>query len=128
MTTRNPIEQRMEEFVAVFGELPEGACKLQDYEARYHSNIWIQRLLGEGLACNYVIGYHLDGKWWTFCFDRREASNGGDEEVWVIEGYDSVGRSWRESYLYCAPTARWRRAPAEDRPRGSQLDTGTALP
>ena len=116
----------MEDFVAVFGALPEGARKLQDYEARYHSDIWIQRLLGEGVACNYVIGYQLGDRWWTYCFDRREASNGSDEEAWVIEAYDSAGRSSRERYLYCPALARWRRAPAEEQLPGSQANSGAA--
>ena len=111
----------MEDFVAAFGELPRGACKLQDYEARYHGNIWIQRLLGEGVACNYVIGYHLGEKWWTFCFDRRDSCDGSDEEAWVIEGYDSDGRSWRKRYWYCPPLTRWSRTSAKDEQRADSV-------
>lgn len=110
----------MEDFVAVFGELPDGACKLRDYDARYHSDTWIQRLLGEGIVCDYVVGYQLEDKWWTFCFDRREEVSADDEEVWVVEGYDSAGGSSRESYLYCPALGWWRRlVRAEGNAQGS---------
>ncbi len=118
----------MEDFVAVFGEVPDGACRLQDYEARYHSDTWIQRLLGEGIACAYVIGYQLEVRWWTFCFERRAASNDADQEVWVVEGYDSGGRSWRGVFLYAPTQARWRRAPREYWSAGDGLPARTPRP
>lgn len=126
MSTSRAIEQRMEDFVTVFGDVPRSARKLEDYEARHHSDTWIQRLLGKGLACHYVIGYQLADTWWTFCFDRRDTSNAGDEEVWVVEAYDSAGTSWRGNFLYRPSLAQWRRGPPEywltEHPPG----TGTA--
>jgi hypothetical protein len=114
MQTPKTIEQRMDDFVACFGGVPRGARKLADYEARQHHDIWIQRLVGEGLACHYVVAYYLDDKWWTFCFDRKdEAADEGEEELWVIEAYDSRGASWRDSFLYSPSLVRWRRGPAE---------------
>jgi hypothetical protein len=118
----------MEDFVAAFGDLPDCACKLPDYEARYHRDIWVQRLLGEGIACDYVIGYQLGGRWWTFCFDRREALSSGDEELWVIEAYDSDGGSWRGCFQYCAESRLWRRGPPEHLPVGRPPSTGAAPP
>jgi hypothetical protein len=107
------IQQRMEDLVACFGGVPRGARKLEDYEARQHHDIWIQRMVGEGLACHYVVAYHLDHEWWTFCFDRRdESEHEGEDELWVVEGYDSSGRSWRDGFLYRAASGKWRRAPA----------------
>jgi hypothetical protein len=108
------LEQRMEELVALYGDVPRGARRLQDYEAKHHQDIWVQRLLGEGIACHYVLGYQLGDKWWTFCFDRREeASNANDEELWVVEAYGSDGRSWRRSFLYAPISMQWTRAPAD---------------
>ena len=103
----------MEDFVAVFGNVLRGARKLADYDARHHSDIWIQRLLGEGIACDYVIGYQLDEKWWTFCFERRQGSYGADDEAWAVEAYDSNGGSWRGNFLYSPTLARWRRGSPE---------------
>jgi hypothetical protein len=103
----------MTEFVACFGGLPRGARKLEDYEAKQHEDIWVQRLIGEGVICHYVIGYHLDNRWWTFCFDRREeAMDDRDNELWVVEAYDSQGVSSRDAFLYSPSSGKWRRAPA----------------
>lgn len=111
------IEQRMEHFVTTFGDVPAGAHKLLDYEARTHSDMWIQRLLGEGIVCHYVIGYQLEDRWWTFCFDRQdEVTREGEEEHWVIEGYDSLGQSWRATFVYDIALALWRRGPLDDVP------------
>jgi hypothetical protein len=108
------LEQRMEELVALYGDVPRGARRLQDYDAKHHQDIWVQRLLGEGIACHYVLGYQLGNKWWTFCFDRREeASNGADEELWVVEAYGSDGKSWRRSFLYSHASMQWTRARGE---------------
>lgn len=105
----------MEDFVAVFGGVPHAARKLQDYDARLHSDTWIQRLLGEGISCHYVIGYQFEEHWWTFCFDRREESwEGSNEELWVVEAYDSFGESRRNSFLYEPQLLVWRPAPQED--------------
>lgn len=113
MHTPKTIEKRMEDLVACFGGVQRGARKLEDYEARQHHDIWIQRLVGEGLACHHVLAYHLDDTWWTFCFDRREDPlNEGDDELWVVEAYDSRGGSWRDAFLYSPTSGRWRRAPA----------------
>src|SRR4051812_39046877 len=108
------VEERMEEFVALFGDVPRDARKLEDYEAKQHQDIWVQRLIGEGIACHYVIGYQLSDSWWTFCFDRRdEVPNAGDDEFWVIEAYDSEGGSWCRGFLYSPASMQWMRAPAE---------------
>jgi hypothetical protein len=108
------IEERMEEFVALFGDVPRDAHKLQDYEARHHQDTWVQRLVGEGIACHYVMGYQLDDIWWTFCFDHREgAPEASDDEFWVVEAYDSDGGSWCQGFLYSPASMRWTRAPAE---------------
>jgi hypothetical protein len=93
------IDQRLERIVAQFGELPRTACKLEDYEARDHCNPWIQRLLGEGIVCHYVLVYQLEEKWWTFCFDRRDRNDAG-AETWSVEAYSSDGLSWRKAFLY----------------------------
>jgi hypothetical protein len=106
------IEQRMEDFVAAFGDVPEAAQKLRDYEARQHDVIWIQRLLGDGIVCDYVIGYQLDDEWWTFCFDRKESTSDGEEETWVVERYDSLGASSRECFAYSCPLGLWTREPS----------------
>jgi hypothetical protein len=108
------IEERMEDFVARFGDVPRGAHKLEDYQAKHHQDIWIQRLIGEGIACHYVIGYQLDDGWWTFCFDRRDESpDSSDDEFWVVEAYDSDGGSWCQGFLYSAVSAQWTRASAD---------------
>jgi hypothetical protein len=108
------VEERMEEFVALFGDVPRAARKLEDYEAKQHQDVWIQRLVGEGIACHYVIGYQLEESWWTFCFDHREAvPEAGDDEFWVVEAYDSDGGSWCRGFLYNPVSMQWTRAPAE---------------
>jgi hypothetical protein len=108
------IEERMEEFVALFGDVPRDAHKLEDYEAKHHQDTWVQRLVGEGIACHYVIGYQLGDRWWTFCFDHRdEAPELGDHEFWVVEAYDSDGGSSCQGFLYSPVSMRWTRAPAE---------------
>jgi hypothetical protein len=108
------IDQRLEQFVAQFGDVPRAARKLEDYEARDHSNPWIQRLLGEGLACHYVLVYQLQDNWWTFCLDRRHRTEGGDE-TWVVEAYSSDGLSWRNTFLYDQACDQWRRGASRDR-------------
>src|SRR5262245_31060144 len=104
------VEQRMESFVTSFGDVPATARKLQDYDARNHRDMWVQRLLGEGIVCHYVIGYTVEDQWWTFCFDRNdEASIEGEEERWIVESYDSLGGSWRHSFTYDVSLGLWRR-------------------
>jgi hypothetical protein len=108
------IEDRMEELVALCGDVPRDAHKLEDYEARHHQDIWVQRLIGEGITCHYVVGYQLDDRWWTFCFDRREeAWEAADDEFWVVEAYDSDGGSWCQGFLYSPVSMQWTHAPAE---------------
>jgi hypothetical protein len=102
----------MEDFVAAFGDLPEAARKLQDYEARQHGVIWIQRLLGSGVVCDYVIGYQLGEEWWTFCFDRKELTIDGEEEMWVVERYDSGGSSSKGCFAYSCALGLWTREPS----------------
>jgi hypothetical protein len=93
------IDQRLEGFVAQYGEVPRTARKLEDYEARDHHNPWIQRLLGEGIVGQYVLVYQLGEKWWTFCFDRRDRT-APSEETWTVEAYRSDGLSWQDTFLY----------------------------
>jgi len=108
------LEQRMEELVALYGAVPRGARRLEDYDAKHHQNAWVQRLLGEGIAGYYVLGYQFDDEWWTFCFDRREEpSNATDEELWIVEAYGSDGGSWRRAFIYSPVLMQWTRAPAE---------------
>lgn len=95
----NSIDQRLEDFVAQFGEVPVTARKLEDYEARDHRNPWIQRLLGEGIVGQFVLVYQLEERWWTFCFDRREHT-GVDAQTWTVEAYRSDGLSWQDTFLY----------------------------
>lgn len=102
------IDQRLTDFVIQFGGIPPAARKLEDYQARDHSSPWIQRLLGEGVACHYVMVYQLGEEWWTFCFDRREYLERGEEECWIIEAYSFDGTSWRETALYDAAHGEWQ--------------------
>jgi hypothetical protein len=120
MQSSRTIEQRMQDLVVTFGDVPPGARKLEDYEARQHQDIWIQRLVGEGITCNYVVGYQLNDRWWTFCFDRREdAPEDRNSELWVVEAYDSDGGSWRRTFQYSPTLEKWTRAPTEPLPEGT---------
>jgi hypothetical protein len=120
MQSSRTIEQRMQDLVVAFGDVPRGARKLEDYEARQHQDIWIQRLVGDGKTCHYVIGYQLDDKWWTFCFDRREdVPVDSESELWVVEAYDSDGGSWRRNFQYIPTLEMWKRASTEPLPEGT---------
>ena len=82
--------------------------------------------MGEGLAGHYVLAYHLDNEWWTFCFDRREdLLEDGEDELWVVEAYDSKGGSWRDAFLHSASLGKWRRAPAKLQRAGCELGKST---
>jgi hypothetical protein len=104
------IDARMESFADSCGVLPVEAHRLQDHEARDHGAQWIRRLLGKGIACDYVIGYARGQSWWTFCFDRRMrdevAAHGA--EIWRIEAYDSIGRGWSDTFRYWPELDRWQ--------------------
>src|ERR1041384_1448343 len=102
------IDHRMETFVALFGGLPHGARRLQDFECQEHSACWIRRLIGKGIAGNYVIAYVHGDEWWTFCFDRQATEEYAQEEVEVglVVGFVFSGASSRE-FLPCVPDAGW---------------------
>jgi hypothetical protein len=107
---RTSIDTRMESFVASCGLVPAEARRLRDDEARAHGAPWIQRLLGKGIACEYVVGYATDTSWWTFCFERRPASEtpGQGAEVWRVESYDSAGRGWSDVFKYWVEIDQWQ--------------------
>jgi len=119
------IDARMESFADSCGVLPIEAHRLQDHEARYHGAEWIRRLVGKGLACNYVIGYARDQSWWTFCFDRRAQDEVAteDAEIWRIEAYDSIGRGWSDTFKYWPELDRWQRVIGEATPPGYDAPT-----
>jgi hypothetical protein len=105
------MDHRMETFVALFGGLPHEARRLQDFECREHSACWIRRLLGKGIAGNYVIAYVHGDDWCTLCFDRQTTEEYAHEEdeVWLIERYDSSGASSSEIFHYVPDAGRWYR-------------------
>ncbi len=107
------IDHRMESFANSFGGVPPKARRLDDSEANVHGATWIRRLLGKGIACQYVIGYQLGERWWTFCFERevRPAIGTGDEERWTVEAYSSLGQSWCETFRFDPDSVMWMRAP-----------------
>jgi hypothetical protein len=101
----------METFVALFGGLPHEARRLHDFESQEHSACWIRRLVGKGIAGNYVIAYVHDDEWWTFCFDRQTSEEYAHEEdeVWLVEVYESSGASRSEIFHYVPDVGRWYR-------------------
>jgi hypothetical protein len=107
------LDHRMESFVTAFGDVPPQARRLDDSEARQHGATWIRRLLGKGIACQYVIAYQQGERWWTFCFEREPepAVETEDDALWVIEAYDSTGRSWCDTFRFNTTTCAWERAP-----------------
>jgi hypothetical protein len=104
------IDSRMESFAEACGLIPAEAHRLVDHEAWNHDAEWIRRLLGKGIACEYVIGYARDERWWTFCFDRKTEAEVVDEgaEVWRIEAYDSIGHGWSETFKYWPDFDQWQ--------------------
>lgn len=115
------VDHRMESFVEIFGGLPRGAQRLQDFECREHVAGWIRRLLGKGIAGNYVIAYVHGDEWWTFCFDRQTSrieDVPDTDEAWLIEAYDSSGQSWSEHFHYVPDSGRWYRPQPSDRLTG----------
>jgi hypothetical protein len=115
------VDHRMESFVAAFGNVPPGARRLDDAEARDHWATWIRRLLGKGIACQYVIAYQQGELWWTFCFEREldrelpveddELPIDDDDELWTVEAYDSAGHSWRHTFRFDPHLSAWGRVP-----------------
>jgi len=105
------IDHRMESFAALFGGLPHEGRRLQDFECQRHSAGWIRRLIGKGIAGNYVIAYVHGDEWWTFCFDRQTTGEYAHEEdeVWLVEAYDSSGASSSEIFHYVPDAGRWYR-------------------
>jgi hypothetical protein len=106
------VDHRMESFVTVFGDVPPEAHRLDDSEARHHGATWIRRLLGKGIACQYVIAYQHRERWWTFCFEREPdpAVETEADELWTIEAYDSTGRSWCDIFRFDPLASIWQRA------------------
>lgn len=104
------VDDRIESFVRYCGAVPLEARRLLDYEAHIHAAPWVQRLIGKGIACEYVAGYAHGASWWTFCFDRRSASERQNEgaEVWRVEAYDSIGRGWSETFKYWPELDLWQ--------------------
>lgn len=104
------VDSRMQSFVESSGVVPFDAGLLRDDEARHHGAPWIQRLLGKGIACDYVIGYVRDKSWWTFCFERRASleSPCDGPEIWKVEAYDSIGRGWSDLFQYWPDGDRWQ--------------------
>jgi hypothetical protein len=107
----NTIDRRMESFIARFGRVPHEARRLTDDESARHGAPWIQRFLGKGLAGAYVIGYALGTDWWTFAFERVAPLDPGPgrAEIWHVESYDSLGRSWRDRFNYWPDVDYWQR-------------------
>jgi hypothetical protein len=105
------MDYRMESFVAALGELPLAARRLDDSEARHHTATWIRRLLGKGIAGQYVIAYQHGKRWWTFCFERECDSTleTGTDELWTVEAYDSMRGSWCETFRFNPHTSEWER-------------------
>ena len=116
------IDDRMQRFITQFGNLPSGARPLHDFDARQHGAKWVQRLLGKGVACSYVIGYQHADRWWTWFFERRSAnSNAAHCEVWIVESYDSSGGGSSHAYCFLPRSGFWKRfeecaAPTADNP------------
>ena len=123
------IDSLMENFVDSSGVVPIGARRLFDYEARSHAAPWLRRLLGRGVACNYVIGYAYGQSWWTFCFDRRPELESADEDaqVWKIEAYDSIGRGWADTFKFWSDSGRWQLVVLESSLRSDTTDETAAL-
>jgi hypothetical protein len=129
MPIQKSIEVRLHEFVAAFGDVPPQARRLEDHQAKLHRDLWVQRLVGEGIACHHVVCYHFEIHWWTFCFDHRDQpkSDGLDDlqEHWIVEAYDSRGGSWRASFLYDLTSGWWQRDSTSPSSTGSHLMTDT---
>jgi hypothetical protein len=124
------IDSLMENFVDSSGVVPIGARRLFDYEARSHAAPWLRRLLGRGVACDYVIGYACGQSWWTFCFDRRPEleSDAEEAEVWKIEAYDSIGRGWTDTFKFWSESDRWQLVVLESSLRSDTTDETAGLP
>ncbi len=104
------VDERMQRFVSQLGNLPLGARRLHDFEARQHGAQWVQRLVGKGVACSYVIGYQHADCWWTWFFDRRSAdSSPAHCEVWVVESYESTGLGSSHTYCFIPHSGSWKR-------------------
>jgi hypothetical protein len=107
------VDRRMESFVTAFGSVPPEARRLDDAEARDHWATWIRRLLGKGIAGQYVIAYQHEERWWTFCFERElePLLSTEDDEVWTVEAYDSTGQSWCHTFRFDPHFSVWERLP-----------------
>jgi len=104
------VDERMLTFVAWHGEIPQGAVRITDDNARDHVSRWIRHNLGRGIVHSYVIGYELRGSWWTLFFERIASPAPTPTERWWIEAYDHDGRGWGDEYLYWPGEQRWEHA------------------
>ena len=111
------VDRRMESFVAAFGDVTAEARRLDDVEAHDHWATWIRRLIGKGIACQYVIAYQHRERWWTFCFERdcEPELATEDDERWTVEAYDSTGQSWCHTFRFDPHYSDWARV--ADSPR-----------
>ena len=98
----------MQSFVKWFGQVPAGAVRVRDFEAREDAAPWMRRNLGRGIVRSFVIGYKLARQWWTVFFDRLELEGATDVELWRIEAYTWCGENRIDSYLYWPAEDRWR--------------------
>ena len=114
------VDHRMKSLVACFGDVPAEARRLGDAEAREHGATWVRRLIGKGIAGQYVIAYEHAERWWTFCFERELDptldTGTGDAELWTVESYDSEGRSWCDTFQFDSELSMWERLPRPARP------------
>ena len=104
----DPINQRMQSFVELHGEIPREAMRLQDRQARNHATPWLRHHLGRGIVSGYVIGYQLGELWWTFFFERTSGAATDGAEQWRVEAYDCNGKSWSRNYYYLLRESRWQ--------------------
>lgn len=108
------VEFRMQSFVKWRGEVPSGARRIEDFEARRHAAPWVRLNIGRGIAGAYVIGFQSGAAWWSYFFERIERPGAPEgAEMWRIEAYNSHGRSWTDDFVRWPLEDRWARALAE---------------
>ncbi len=100
----------MRSFVKWYGEVPDEARRIEEFEANEHAAPWIRRNVGLGIAYAYVIGFQADTRWWTLFFDRIEEAGGEDLELWKIESYSNAAPSWVAQFRYRPRSGQWWQA------------------